>query len=194
MVLIVVLAAGLAAMKVATLELAQVSWILMLIALLLGTLGAIVRRDREAWIGFSLFGWAYVVVALVPSIRSEIDPIPKADKLVDAWIVAPIHPPVPQSPNPLPFLLQKEEGVYFKAPLGGGIREQFQPTPAEASAIDAYLDAMDAARERGGRAWIARTIFYSFAGLAFALVGAVAGKALSQRPTPPGTTSSTPTD
>ncbi len=73
MALIAALALGLAAMKAATEGMERLGFASMMLALLVATLGAIVRRSRGPWVGFALFGWTYGLVALVPPIRQSIN-------------------------------------------------------------------------------------------------------------------------
>ncbi len=66
LVLVVVLACGLAAMRdgsdEATLAFVAATWIVLFVALL----GAIVRPDPAPWRGFALFGWGYILLAFLP--------------------------------------------------------------------------------------------------------------------------------
>jgi hypothetical protein len=62
--LVAVVAVGLAAMKFATEWMMKGSMAIGFVALLVGTLGAAVRRSGS-WIGFALFGWTYALVAFV---------------------------------------------------------------------------------------------------------------------------------
>jgi hypothetical protein len=72
--IILVLGVGFAALRESS-DLWE-SWVftLTLIALLISILLAVHRTEssRAFWIGFVLFGWAYLVLALVPSIESRL--------------------------------------------------------------------------------------------------------------------------
>jgi hypothetical protein len=74
MAAILIAGVGLAAMKNPTELWAGTIFTLAWVALLVGLLGAVLRRGREraAWLGFTLFGWSYVLVCIVPPLRAEV--------------------------------------------------------------------------------------------------------------------------
>jgi hypothetical protein len=69
---VAVLALGLAAMKVASEGMMKASMTIGLVILLVGTLGAAVRRSG-VWIGFALFGWTYALVAFVTPVNEALE-------------------------------------------------------------------------------------------------------------------------
>ncbi len=127
MAVVAVLAVGLAAMRVASDAATRATFAVALVALLVGTLGAIVRRRREAWIGFALFGWAYVAIALVNPIREAVaDDLP-VGKIVDR-VVGWLHPDLPRPPMPSfgGQIIPEGDGEYVKwvGPDRGGTRSR----------------------------------------------------------------------
>ena len=91
--LVAVLAVGLVAMKVATETMMRAAFAFGLLTLLIGTLGAIVRR-RGAWIGFALFGWAYTLVALLTPIQDVIEAELRVSEPIE-YLIDWLHPEPP---------------------------------------------------------------------------------------------------
>jgi hypothetical protein len=65
----------------------------------------------------------------------------------------------------------------------------FEPTPEEAKAIDVFMIQSRDYEERRLKIPRSRQIFYTCAGFAFALVGSIAGRVLSDRALPPARSS-----
>jgi hypothetical protein len=182
MALIAVLALGLGLMKAAPEKSDRWAGALFLVALLVGTLGLLVRRDRAAWVGFSLFGWTYALVALAPSIQAIIEDKLPTDEMIDRWVIDHIQP-VPREPTePLSYPARGgNENVYYKLDERREQWIRFQPTPEEAKAIEEYMAQTEDYNDRRDKFPRSRRIFYAFAGLAFAFVGSIAGRVLSDR-------------
>jgi hypothetical protein len=170
MALIVVLALGLAMMKAATEWIARSVVLAAFVVLLVATVGAIVRRrDRAAWIGFAAFGWAHLIVALIASSADlifsnsdEDEPgLWRVDGLAGA-LASRLHPELPQ-----PVRTPQERGH-------SSDRAELKFL-ADFEANTALYEARHRAAEHS------RAIGVAFQGLAFALVGAATGRALSDR-------------
>jgi hypothetical protein len=190
MALIVVLASGLAAMKVASPVVFQALFGLSLLVLLISTLGAMVRRQREAWVGFSLFGWSYALVALVPAIKSVVLPMsPLASPIQQFtnWL----HPALPFPLQPLPYIAWKEGESYRR--LIRGATEDFRPGPDEVKIIDDYEVLARPSQNRADAKENAPLIAHTFLGIAFAISGAAIGKLLSDRSFPASVSPESPT-
>ncbi len=177
--LIAVLAVGLAAIKAATPATTGVSWTLFLVVLLAGTLGLIVRRDRGAWLGFAMFGWAYLLVGAISPLQTALAARLPDDASIDWLIIDRVHPSPPRS-SPFAFKVARRGERFYKM-KGSTYDTPFMPTPQEIDSFDANEARMVETRYRRGRA---RWTCYAFAGLAFALCGAMLGRALeiSRRP------------
>jgi hypothetical protein len=185
MALIAVLAFGLALMKVAPEESDRWAGAMFLVVLLVGTLGLFVRRDRASWAGFALFGWAYALVALVPSIRTMVEDKLPTDEMIDRLVIDHIQPVPPEPAEPLSYMARGNANGYYKLDES---RQwiPFQPTSEEAKAIDVYIAQFQDYQERRLKLPRSRHIFYTCAGLAFALVGSIAGRVLSDHALQPG--------
>lgn len=66
LVLVALIAVGLAAMKIASPMAVDAAETLLIIALATGLVGAIVRRGEAAWVGFTVFGWLWAFLTLLP--------------------------------------------------------------------------------------------------------------------------------
>jgi hypothetical protein len=182
--LVAIIAVGLAAMKVATDGASRLVFGSGLLSLLVGTLGALVRRrGRAAWVGFALFGWAYALVLLVPPLRNSIAAeLPGEGPLEE--VVDLIQPPLalPAEPAfymPSDAIVRKgEDGRYHYTAPGG---QNVLLAPQETKQWDAYLGRMDAFMARRESAHQARRIGLAFLGLAFAVLGAATGQVLEDR-------------
>jgi hypothetical protein len=193
---VAVLAVGLAAMKVATSESSRAVFGLGFLALLVGTLGALVRsRGRAAWIGFALFGWVYALVLLVPPLRDAIAAeLPGEGPLEE--VVDLIQPPLAMPAEPAFYLPSEanvrkgEDGRYHYTAPGG---QNVLLAPQEAKQWEAYLGRLDAFEARRESARQARRIALTFLGLVFAVLGAATGQALEDRSTNTGASPATGT-
>ncbi len=192
MALVAVLAVGLGAMKAATETTARLAVALAAVALLVGTLGALIRRPRAGWIGFSLFGWFYSLVVLgVPILAGLLPNI--AGGLYELWqvdipvmeAVAWVHaePSLPARPAMFPGSgeIWRFEGKYHV--LNGSMGTEVHVPPAEIKAVDAYVDQQTRQGDWFRSVARARQVGYALQGLIFALAGAAIGQALG-RPTP----------
>jgi hypothetical protein len=194
MALIVVLAVGLAAMKVASEIVFQALFCLSILTLLAGTLGAMVRQRREAWVGFSFFGWIYALVALVPPIQTSFFVKIPIDIQINRFVEW-LHPAVAYPPDPLMFHAWKSGNQYLR--VTQGMSMAFQPSDDEAKLIDEYMIQSIPAINREQAFLHAPSIAFLFLGAAFAISGAALGHLLSDRSGPAQPTlaaeSSTPT-
>jgi hypothetical protein len=176
--LIAVLALGLAAMTTANPDSYRFIRVSILLIYLVATVGAVVRKNRGAWVGFAIFGWAYHYAYHSSAVAVEIvGPLPDyrpIEHLVD-WM----YPKQPIPKKPFDCEVAHDERGYFKY-LDGQL-EIFSPTTEEARAIDDYLTKFPIWQ----RGFDARNSAYSiaimFLGLSFALCGAFAGHALDDR-------------
>ena len=94
------IAVGLGGMRLGSDLAEKVTFNLALLALLVGLLGAIVRRGEGAWVGFALFGWCHALLAFVPAAATHQDPL-IASVLV-RLVAARLHPgpgPAPTAPT-----------------------------------------------------------------------------------------------
>ena len=187
--LVGLVALGLAAMKVATAPAALLSVFAASAALLIGTLGIILRRRGGAWVGFALFGWSYAAAGLgFEPLRSV------ATDLVDLTVAA-LHPEPTLVPSPpvegVDTNFIAHEGRYYRLENGAWVDAHL--SPEEAKAVDAYFGARD--RHQGWSSSVeeAQRIGLMFLGLAFASIGALAGHFLDDRSTPAGASSDAPT-
>jgi hypothetical protein len=100
LVLIALVGVGLGAMRDGSEWTTKAVYTLTLLALLVGLLGAIVRRQRAAWVGFALFGWTYAAVVLIPPVKTELQPYLLATSLMDQAVDRLLN--LPPSPGELP--------------------------------------------------------------------------------------------
>ena len=182
--LVAVLAVGLAAMKVATDGVVQ--WILLgsTIALLLGSVAALVRR-RGTWIGFSVFGWGYLAILAAPFllhvIVPDLDPADLARLRIDGPVADAanrLHSVTPGPVRPFDYTSDRSSGkpiLYRVRPTG-----MVPLTPAEFKAVVAYTDSYATHEHQLRAASCATWIGLAFQGLAFASLGAVAGQLLDR--------------
>lgn len=186
MALIGALALELAAMRLASPLATAAAFNLTLFLLLVGLLGAIVRRGEGSWTGFALFGWSYACFSYAPALL-ENTPNLMTDFLLDD-LAATIHP-VPGPAPAVPML-----NVRFLSEIGDlsnlatyrpGMRSRPYLSSAENKALDAYLDQLDlhhmaisAAGERRNRAVrVGQALFI----LIFGMIGAILGMLLAKR-------------
>ncbi len=192
--LVAILAVGLASMKVATAQCSRAAFGLGLLALLVGTLGALVRsQGRAQWIGFTLFGWAYVLVLLVPPFR-EVVAVELPGNELPSDLADFIHPPLaypvePPGQPPSTQLEKHDAGRYHYWENGQIVDLGAQERKPWAIYLD-RLNAYDARDEAAGQA---RRIALIFLGLAFAVLGAAFGMILEGPSRPIGTPPAAPT-
>ncbi len=190
MALIAALALGLAAMKAATDLAAGLSLLGSSTLLLLGTLGAILRNDRAAWIGFALFGWAYVgfaagmpmVVILSGSQDNEaIWAFWPIEKTVE-WAADRLHPNVAfVYPPVVAYNVRREGGRYYRSIQPGG---ELSFSDQDRRIVDDYLDHRARYEAWQRSAFNATRAGLAFQGLFFAGFGALAGQHLGRDPAP----------
>ena len=186
--LVALLAVGLAAMKAATETMWRATFALGLLALLIGTLGAIVRR-RGAWTGFALFGWTYALIALSPPIRDVIEPILKAGEPIDQFVdwLHPGIPPVASFPAFGPNVQYDETSKRYLKMSGLGSGDPLVPlSPAEQRDWDAYLAKCDIFSDRQAAREFGPRIGHVIAALVFGCLGALSGHLLDERSRPAG--------
>ncbi len=194
MAFIGVIAVGLGGMRVGSSAAVKVAFSITLLALLVGLLGAIVRRGDGPWAGFSVFGWAYALLTFLPALNVEFGSrLPVADLL--AMLDASLHP----DPGPGPAF--PKFNTQFMSMIGSESNIQFMnrqnsPTklsllsPAELTSFDAYQPQYQSHIRRSMATQVARgnakAIGDALFTLAFGLVGAVVGRALERprRPDP----------
>ena len=178
---VAVLALGLALMKVATDQSAKVVFGLGLLILLMATLGAFIRpQDRAPWIGFSLFGWVYATVLLVPPLRETVViGLPGHQTLYDLInLFQPVLPePVEPSGKSPSNLLIKEDSSGWHYQQGGRILEL---TTEDWKPWAAYLDQKNAHDAQSDAAEAASRIALTFLGLTFATLGSALGLLLDR--------------
>ena len=187
MVLIGVVALGLGAMRAATPLAAGITFNAVVLTLLVGTLGALVRRGEPGWVGFSLFGWSYLLLAIVPVIEANT-PALLSTSLVN-FVVARIHSdPGPAPPRPilstrLSSLVSDLSMLDYPEnfAVNSGMRTAL--TPAEAAALDSYHDQLKTYQNRAAMfnnycSWSYKAGQLCFV-LIFALAGAFLGRALA---------------
>ena len=192
---IVVIALSLAAIRHPTGNVELASSAATLILLSLGLLGAIVRpAPAPAFRGFALFGWGYLALGVAEQIENSSmagnpRPVP-ALTLPTAWLaeagVALLHP-IPRQPED-PFPERSYDPIIHKGvlawPEGEGSYKSL--TPAEAKSWADYLEQADEFSKRRGKVaeieGRSANICHSQITLIFALIGAIAGKALACEP------------
>ncbi len=185
MAVVAVLAAGLGAMRNGSTIAKKLIWSATLIALLVGLLGAIVRRGEGAWVGFALFGWGYALVAFDPGLGSSY-----YQRLVFADLVEVLVPklhPIP-GPRPSPPALNPDFADRFAsdAYLAGADDPDLLAllTPGERDLLgdfrSRFLGHQRAEAMARGRQINARDVGHALITLGFALLGAVLGKALER--------------
>jgi hypothetical protein len=180
LVLIGVLAAGLAAMRDGSDLAAQTVFTLTLASLFVGLLGAIVCRGSAAWAGFALFGWGYMLSACLSPLKDQIQP-----RLLTTALLAGFSerlqnlPPKPQDP---PFQQAGKNGNINGKIVDG----QWVPmTPEEIQIHGTYLAESryywSQYNAKGNQIHNSRQIGHLLLSLIFALIGAVLGRFLAIR-------------
>ena len=182
--IIAILTGDLAALKIATPGLVRATFAVALLDLLVGTLGAIVRR-RGPWVGFALFGWAYALTALSPPVRDAIEPILQIRKETDQ-VVAWLHPEPTSSITSLSFLSSIRFDESSGRPLkmsGLNSSDPWVPlSPSEQKGWEAWT-AQYEARNRRVEAMACSSLIGNLI-TASAFLGAWAGHRLDERDRP----------
>lgn len=191
---VAVLAVGIAALKIATPGLVRATFAVALLGLLVGTLGAIVRR-RGPWVGFALFGWAYALAALSPPVRDAIEPILQIRKETDQ-VVAWLHPEPTSSitmPSFLPSIRFDESSGRPLKRTGLGSSDPMVPlSPSEQKGWEAWT-AQHKAWDRQVEAMACSPLIGNLiAASVFAFLGAWAGHRLDERDRPARPISNSP--
>ena len=184
MALVGALALELAAMRAATPSSAIASFNLTLFLLLVGMVGALVRRGEAGWTGFAVFGWCFAVFSFIPAFDQLTPGLPTTPWLND--LATSLHPVEGSRPGPPmlnPRFLEEVGDLSNLASFRPGMRGRDNLSPSEEIALDAYLDRNDdyqAAAEAAARRRVHSTqVGRSLSILAFAIVGAVVGKLIA---------------
>ena len=192
MALIVVLAAGLGAMRSATVPLTRLVVYSALLALLIATVGAAVRR-LPSRIGLAVFGWGYAVFVMpVPILNNGHDPSIVRDSFIDVWrldgpageLAVFYHPQTTEPTDPDQggeIHLEPSTGLYTKVTDAGVV----PCTPDEIKAKVTYDARLADHQERANRAQNAQLIALTIQGAVFALAGSLVGRAFAGGPAAP---------
>jgi hypothetical protein len=188
MALILVLAVGLATMKAATEWAVRCVLLGSVLVLLIAMVGAIVRKRRAPWVGFSVFAWGYVLVLVVTeyvqltstatglSIPLRIDG-PMMD--FTNWL----HVlPYPQEPFVYQRVWNTSTIPYTSELKGLDFQNQYTIvlTPQQAKLAEEHSARLESWRQSVTNGTAACWIGLAFQGLAFASLGAVAGHLLDR--------------
>jgi hypothetical protein len=209
MMLIGVVALGMAAMRSASWWTEAAVWTVLLAALFVGLLGAIVRRGDAAWVGFALFGWGYAALAFLPALRDEFQVrLPMnvlLDKVTDHLLALPPDPGFEPAVEIAGNFPMRPVGVVqppgmpagsVTSSLTGGMEfggklllsesdeKRHQEFMAKVNTRISRLNALAFEIES------ARRIGHSILALTFGLIGAILGQFLASRQTLRGLSSS----
>jgi len=193
MALIGVIALGLAAMRAGTPLAAGAAFNASLLAFLVSTLGAMVRRGEPAWVGFSLFGWTYLLMAFVPPLMVETPGLLTTQLVLG--LAERLQPP--RGTEPLPPIFKNKRALALNTPSMLRSPENFtrsssirlELTSAESIALDAYHAQLKAYQnatlrfsEQLNQAYRAGQSFFA---IIFAAGGAILGRVIAtqRRPT-----------
>jgi len=183
MLIVVVVALGLSAMRLATPLVLKATFTLTLCALLMGTLAAMVRQSDGFWPGFALFGWSYAVVFFVPGVFAAVAPrllvtvTWPVEELVDR-----MHTVGGLLGPPIGFASRAQDGTLFVSDDKGLTARP--ATNAEEIEQKAW-EILEAKRTaQSSRHELAVVIANLIQGLLFALCGAVLGRILADRRLP----------
>ena len=190
MAFIGVIAVGLGEMRLGSWLAVRLSLIVTLTSLLVGLLGAIVRRDEGAWVGFALFGWIAFGLSFMPPIDGNptlrLDP---AAELVDR-LAEEFHPqlgPGPALPQLNAQFMQMTQ-VLNLTQLETDPRARSLLSPTETAKYDDWIGRWHAHEDSAIRSdlgrYYAKVIGHALFALLFGLFGAVAGRSL-ERPREP---------
>jgi hypothetical protein len=185
LVLIGVLAAGMTAMRNGSDLATRAIFTLTLGILLVGLLGSIVCRRHAAWVGFALFGWAYLIATCVPPMAATIRHRLLTEKLLEIFVEHMYE--IPPSPGHLLFPVEQHGNSYMKVVDG-------QRVPLTAAETKAFTDFTTQVNDRnlrinamGIEIQNAQQIGAMLVSLIFALVGAGVGQFLAARCRPSAT-------
>jgi hypothetical protein len=189
--LVAIIAVGLAAMKVATDGVALGVIITSLTTLLIAMVGAQVRRERAAWVGFSMFGWAYLLALAIPMLLPHLIQSLEMNDMARLQIDGPViqcvgwlHPELPE-PGPPPYEFRS---ISNRVKTNGSIL-----TPEEDELYDNFLGRVASYKGRLHTQSCARWIGLAIQGLAFAGIGALIGHLVDDRYSPAGSSPATET-
>ena len=194
MALIVVLAVGLAAMKVATEWAVGCVLLGSVLVLLVAMTGAIVRQRRAPWVGFSLFAWGYVLVLAittyipvqiriaVPDNAIGTSSLFQIDRLTWNFANGLHHLPYPQEPFDYHQVWDHSTIPYTWKFKKVDTSNQFtiDLTPQETKLAEDHSSRMNAYHQSLMNVAVACWIGLAFQGLAFASLGAVVGQLLDR--------------
>ena len=187
-----VLAVGLGLMRNGSWLAGRVTLAVLAVVLLVGLLGALVRRGEGSWVGFALFGWSYALLAFIFPPEAEygrrINPISDlVDRLVNGLHPGPGPSPAAPTFNPrFQAMIGDPQNLAFLREGQGlgnpGLLSRL--TDAEKTTLKAYQDQLDS--YNGGvvllaeRQANARGIGHALFAMIFALIGSVLGRVLQQ--------------
>jgi hypothetical protein len=187
-----VLAVGLGLMRNGSWLASRITLAVLPVVLLVGLLGALVRRGEGSWVGFALFGWSYALLAFTFPPEAEygrrINPI--SDLVNQLIYVYGLHPgpgPRPAAPtfNPqFDAMLGDPQNLAFLRQGRGNSGLLNRLTDAEKTTLKAYQDQFDS-YNRGvvllaERQANAKGIGHALFAMIFALIGSVLGRVLQQ--------------
>jgi len=195
MALIGVLALELAAMRVASSLASTAAFNLTLLVLLIGLLGALMRRGEGGWTGFALFGWSYAMFSFVPAFQQNTPGLLTAILLDD--LAAKLHAPSLPTLNVQFLKVVGDPSNLLKYRKGSSDRTIHEGSPftfdsrlteADETALDAYITKYDLYKQTvdlaGERRIRACQVGQSLSILVLALVGAFLGKLIGLRRKP----------
>jgi hypothetical protein len=174
--LVALIAIGLGLMRSPSDVAVSACYSVMLIALSIGLLGSILRRDG-AFVGFTVFGWLHASLTLIPVDKLLDLPVLPTIGIVDALADRLI--PRPPDPPPLPPQVSLASHGYAVFE-GNSWRE---PTPKEQKIVDqveSWKQALDEVRFK--LLPNAQRIGYMAMTFLIATVGAMIGKLVESRP------------
>lgn len=173
------IAVGLAALRDASEWTARTTFTVTLAVLAIGLVGAIVRRRRAAWVGFSVLGWGYFLAAFAPGLKDEIAPFLLTSPALEAIFERLHH--VPPLPPELGDGLDNVHGFPYTKIVNG---LQFSLSPEEVQLVQGHQKRVRAHHQRmfglTDEFRRSRRIGHSLLCLIAGLVGALAGRLLAR--------------
>jgi hypothetical protein len=176
-----ILGIGLGGMRNGSAMASQAAFTATLLALLIGLLGARIRREDGAWAGFALFGWAYFLLSTVPYLDETF-----GDRLL---VKQPLEDlverfnDIPPMPSALPF----QQATNSSGDQNGKFVDG-QWLPMSPEEVRAHQDNLRQERAHWARCnqlsekiGHSRRIGHSLLTLLFAALGAVVGRTLDPR-------------